>query len=144
MHATRTFFAWVRENYPKPLLVGPCNTGGAEGDDAMGAMSGKNSDSANKGSGISNLMSNVATLHELMQGTQQKLDVYSYHYYNGVFERLAAIMPGAHWDSSKAHTEEYLAVTGQSARAHARGRDQYCPGGQMWVTESGDTGDGDT
>ena len=35
-------------------------------------------------------------------------------------------------------------MAGSSARANVPGRDQYCPGGQMWVTESGDAGGGDT
>ena len=134
------FFAWVREHYPDTLLVGPCNTGGADEDDALGAMSSENSQK--KGGGIADLMGHVASLDELMQGTKEKLDVYSYHYYNGISERLASVMPGAHWDPSMAHTEAYLAVAGRSARANAPGRDKYCPGGQMWVTESGDAGGG--
>ena len=55
------------------------------------------------------MMGEVASLHDLMRGTKEKLDVYSYHYYNGISERLASVMPGAHWDPSKAHTEAYLA-----------------------------------
>ena len=134
------FFAWVRENYPDTLLVGPCNTGSADEDETLGAMSNNNSDK--QGGGIADLMGEVASLHDLMRGTKEKLDVYSYHYYNGISERLASVMPGAHWDPSKAHTEAYLAVAGSSARANVPGRDQYCPGGQMWVTESGDAGGG--
>lgn len=134
------FFAWVRKNYPGTLLVGPCNTGGADKNQGIGAMSNKNS--SNKGGGIAELMGDVPSLHALMEGTGEKLDVYSYHYYNGISERLAGMMPGAHWDASKAHTEEYMEVAAQSARANVPGRDRYCPGGQMWVTESGDAGGG--
>lgn len=64
--------------------------------------------------------------------------MYSYHYYNGVSERLQSIMPMAHWSPEKAHTEEYLAVAPGMARSNAPLRDRYVPGGQMWVTESGD------
>lgn len=134
------FFAWVRKNYPETLLVGPCNTGSADEEEALGAMSSSNN--GKKGGGIADLMGNVASLHDLMRGTQEKLDVYSYHYYNGISERLASAMPGAHWDPAQAHTDEYLVVAGQSARANVPGRDKYCPGGQMWVTESGDAGGG--
>ena len=131
------FFAWVRANYPETLLVGPCNTGGTDEGVGLGRKKGRN-----KGGGVAELMGNVASLHALMDGTKEKLDVYSYHYYNGISERLAGMMPDAHWDAAKAHTEEYLAVAAQSARANVPGRDRYCPGGQMWVTESGDAGGG--
>lgn len=134
------FFAWVREHYPDTVLVGPCNTGGSNEDDALGAMGKDNGEK--KGGGIADLMGNVASLDDLMRGTKEPLDQYSYHYYNGISERLASAMPGAHWDALMAHTEAYLAVAGQSARANVPGRDKYCPGGQMWVTESGDAGGG--
>ena len=134
------FFAWVRQNYPGTLLVGPCKTGGTGEDEALGAMSGTNN--GKKGGGIADLMGDVVSVHDLMRGTREKLDVYSYHYYNGISERLASVMPGAHWDPAKAHTDAYLAVAGQSARANASARDKYCPGGPMWVTESGDAGGG--
>ena len=118
------FFAWVREHYPETLLVGPCNTEGAGIGD------------------IADSFGLVATLDELMEGTSEKLDAYSYHYYNGISERLASIMPASHWDASQTLTEEYLSVAGESARFNVPGRDKYCPGGQMWVTESGDAGGG--
>ena len=35
-----------------------------------------------------------------------------------------------------------MAVAGKSCRANIPLRDKYCPGGQMWVTESGDAGGG--
>lgn len=125
------------------LLISVANCAGlhsADEDETLGAMSNNNSDK--QGGGIADLMGEVASLHDLMRGTKEKLDVYSYHYYNGISERLASVMPGAHWYPSKAHTEAYLAVAGSSARANVPGRDQYCPGGQMWVTESGDAGGG--
>lgn len=129
------FFAWVRANYPECLLVGPCGVDGEIGPTAE--------DSAPvAGGGIGDIMPGNATTDELMQGTKEPLDVYSYHYYNGVSERLEAIMPSMHWQPEQAHTEAYLAVAGNSARHSAPKRDQYCPGGQMWVTESGDAGGG--
>jgi len=126
------FFAWVKENYPDCLLVGPCSLG--EG--AMGKM-----DSKAAGAGIGSLMK-MCTTHDLMRGTKVPLDVFSYHYYNGASERLASMMPDAHWDASEAHTDAYLDVAPANAKAYAPLRDQYVPGGQMWVTESGDAGGG--
>lgn len=120
-------YRWVRENYPKCLLVGPCTTG----DPSVGEM----------GAGIGSIVKSCTT-KDLLENTEIKLDVFSYHYYNGVSERLASVMPKAHWASELAHTDEYLAVAGDYAKKYAVLRDQYVPDGQMWVTESGDAGGG--
>ena len=129
------FFAWLRKNYPGCLCVGPSNTG----DETMGPTTGKKQ---SHGGGVADIFSNNATCDELMDGTQEKLDVYSYHYYNGVSERLQSIMPAAHWQADQATTEAYLAVAANSCKMNIPLRDKYCPGGQMWVTESGDAGGG--
>lgn len=126
------FNGWVRENYPKCLIVGPCTLG--EG--AMGKL-----DSKNAGAGIGMMMQMCGT-DDLMRGTKVALDVFSYHYYNGVSERLAPIMPTAHWSGDEAHTDAYLAVATVNAKNYVPARDKYVPGGQMWVTESGDAGGG--
>ena len=39
-------------------------------------------------------------------------------------------------------SESYLGAAGHTARCFASYRDKYCPGGDMWVTESGDAGAG--
>ncbi len=126
------FFGWVREHYPKCLCVGPCSLG----DGAMG-----NLDMKNVGAGIGAMMQTCST-DDLMEGTNVLLDVFSYHYYNGISERLASMMPSGHWDSSEAHTDAYLAVAPANAKVYASLRDKYVPNGQMWVTESGDAGGG--
>ncbi len=129
------FNAWVRSNYPDCLLVGPCTTGDpsvyAAGDRSMGA-------------GIGSMMT-AATTDALMAGCEVPLDVFSYHYYNGISERLAPLLPPVHWFAEEAHTDAYLDVAVSCARKHLALRDKYVPGGQMWVTESGDAaGGGDT
>jgi len=126
------FNGWVRENYPNCLIVGPCSLG----DGAMGKM-----DVKNAGAGIG-MMMQICTAHDLMNGAKIPLDVFSYHYYNGVSERLASMMPAGHWNGSEAHTDEYLAVASTNANVYVPIRDKYVPGGQMWVTESGDAGGG--
>lgn len=130
------FHAWVRENYPGTLIVGPCATeSNAMGDsDKQAAMPGNG--------GIAELLPNVATTGQLMEGTKEPLDVFSYHYYNGISERLEAVMPTMHWDAEKILTEQYLAAAGRCAMDSSVLRDKYCPGGEMWVTESGDAGGG--
>ncbi|MGN0665595.1 MAG: beta-glucuronidase [Huintestinicola sp.] len=126
------FNGWVKENYSECLIVGPCTLG----DGALGKL-----DSKKAGAGIGALMK-VCTTHDLMKDTRIPLDVFSYHYYNGISERGSAMMPSAHWDGSEAHTDEYLSVAPFNVQNYAPLRDKYVPGGQMWVTESGDSGGG--
>jgi len=126
------FHKWVRENYPDTLIVGPCTI------DAMnGAASGDRSTA-----GVGAAFGVTLTTDELMEGCTEKLDVFSYHYYNGISERLASMMPQMHWQPDQTLSEEYLAMAGNCARFAAASRDKYVPGGQMWVTESGDAGGG--
>ncbi|MEE0510760.1 MAG: beta-glucuronidase [Peptococcaceae bacterium] len=129
------FFAWVRKNYPDCLCVGPCTTGGDN------IALGKNGTDQKSG-GIEQLAKKVYNCSDLMNGTKEPLDIFSYHYYNGVSERLASVMPSGHWDASDAMSEPYLATALNFAQTYAPMRDQYCPGGEMWVTESGDAGGG--
>ena len=68
------------------------------------------------------------------------MDLFSYHYYNGVSERGAAM--GGHWPAEAVFTEMYLDVAPNCARQYVARRAKYVPGGQMWVTESGDAGCG--
>ncbi len=126
------FNRWVKEHYPNCLLVGPCSLGEA----AIGKF-----DSKSVGAGIGVLMQ-TCTTDDLMNGTKVPLDVFSYHYYNGVSERLASMMPKGHWLGEEAHTDAYLSVAPENARVYAPLRDKYVPRGQMWVTESGDAGGG--
>ena len=126
------FHKWVRENHPGTLIVGPCTTDG----NAL-----KMGPSDKGAAGIADVMYSCST-EELMEGCTEKVEVFSYHYYNGISERLESIMPSMHWQSSETLSEEYLAMAGNAARAFAPYRDKYAPGAQMWVTESGDAGGG--
>ena len=124
------FHKWVRENYPDCLVVGPCTV------DPEALSGGEGG-----GAGIGDAFQSCTT-GELMDGCTEKLDVFSYHYYNGVSERMAAMMPSAYTPAEGAMSEAYLGMAGMCARALAPYRDKYCPGGEMWVTESGDAGAG--
>ena len=125
------FASWVKKNYPKCIVVGPCAIG-----DADTAGIGKK---ASAGIGA---MADVCTAEKLLADTKVKLDVFSYHYYNGVSERLEAMMPSAHWSYEQAHTDQYLSVAEDTAKAYAALRDKYVGGDTLWVTESGDAGGG--
>ena len=80
------------------------------------------------------------TTEDLLGEYKNPCDVFSYHYYNGVSERGAAM--GGHWPYQAILTEQYMGVAAHCARQYVPKRDKYVPGGQMWVTESGDAGCG--
>ncbi len=124
------FGAWLRENYPDCLFVGPCTVGDID-------MFGIGNDGA--GGGMAAGMQ-IVTTEELLGDQKVKMDVFSYHYYNGVSERGAAM--GGHWPVEACLTEQYLGVAANCTRQYTGRRDKYVPGGQLWVTESGDAGCG--
>ena len=124
------FFKWVKENYPNCKVVGPCTV--------FAGSSSKDVDAA----ALAAMMPDNCTTEQLMEGHTQPIDVFSYHYYNGISDRLAAAMPHMHWDFEKTISDEYLGIPGTTARMMAPYRDRWCPNGQMWVTESGDAGGG--
>ncbi len=126
------FFQWLRANYPECICIGPSSVGD-------GLSFGGND---NKSGGIEQLVGKNCSTAELLEGTREPLDVFSYHYYNGVSERLASVMPSGHWLAESANTEEYLDVALNCARTYVPIRDKYAPGTEMWVTESGDAGGG--
>lgn len=129
------FVKFMRENYPETLLVGPCTVG----DFNLFAADESQSRGDAFGGGLAAGFETWTT-EQLMEGFTEKLDVFSYHYYNGVSERGAAM--GGHWPADKVLTENYLSIAGECARFYAPHRDRYVPGAQMWVTESGDAGGG--
>ena len=51
-------------------------------------------------------------------------------------------MPSAYTLAEGAMSEGYLGAAAHTARCFTSYRDKYCPGGEMWVTESGDAGAG--
>ena len=124
------FGAWLKKNYPECLFVGPCTVGDID-------MFGVGLDGAGGGMAAG---FEIITTEQLLGDYNTQMDVFSYHYYNGVSERGAAM--GGHWPYEACLTEQYLSVAASCARQYTARRDRYVPGGQMWVTESGDAGCG--
>ena len=122
------FGAWLKENYPECLFVGPCTVGDI---DMFGTMEGAGGMAAGF---------DMVTTEQLLGEYKSQMDVFSCHYYNGVSERGAAM--GGHWPYEAVLSEKYLSVAASCARQYTGKRDKYVPGGQMWVTESGDAGCG--
>jgi len=126
------FHKWVRQHYPDCVVVGPSSTD--SGAVPMGPV-GKG------GAGVADIMYSCST-DALFNGAETRPDIFSYHYYNGISERLEGIMPAAHWSAEEAQSEAYLSMSGLVARAYSKFRDKYTPSVPMWVTESGDAGGG--
>ncbi len=125
------FHKWLRENYPGVLVVGPSATEDTAGDPEVKATG-----------GVAGLAGNLATTDELMEGTTEKLDIFSYHYYNGISERLELLMPAMRWSPDTVLTERYLNMAAYCCKFYMPMRDKHCPGGEMWCTESGEAAGG--
>ena len=123
------FTKWVHENYPECLVVGPCSVGCGK----MGKIDTEK--------GIMKKLTSSMSTDKLLNGSKEKMDVYSYHYYNGVSGRITTL-PFIHWSPKKAASEAYLDAAPYTAKANVPYRDEYAPGAEMWVTESGDAGGG--
>ncbi len=132
------FAKWLKENYPECLYVGPSAVGGMR--EALN-MGGKKKQTQGTG-GVEQLARENVNVDALLDGCKEPLDVYSYHYYNGVSDRLASVMPSAHWQAHQANGEAFLNVPIAMCHYQMGKRDKYCPGGEMWVTESGEAGGG--
>ncbi len=132
------FHRWVRKYYPECLIVGPSDT---DPKAMVYDPDGKPYGMVEGGAGIADALP-YCTTAELLDGCIEKLDVFSYHYYNGVSERMAAMAPQSFTPYEQAMSEAYLGMAGICARCFGPYRDKYVPGGEMWVTESGDAGAG--
>ena len=99
------FTKWVHENYPECLVVGPCSVGGGK----MGKM--------NVEKGLMKRLAGSMATENLLKGSKEKMDVYSYHYYNGVSGRITTL-PFVHWSADKATSEEYLDAAPYTALAN--------------------------
>ena len=86
------FHSWVRENYPDTILVGPCTVDTMK----MGDMS---------TAGVGAAFGTTCSTDDLLNGAVIMPQVFSYHYYNGISERLAAVMPKAHWPAEMATSD---------------------------------------
>lgn len=123
------FNKWLHDNYPECKAVGPCSFNGK--------MGGLNIEKFP----VKQLMQKIST-DAFLKDAKEPMDVFSYHYYNGVSERIAAGLHFVHWKNSLITSEEYLDGAPYCAKSAAKMRDKYMPGAQMWVTESGDAGGG--
>lgn len=120
------FAKWLRENHPETTLVGPgC---------------------------CMDIPRYLLFLPEPCDSSAQILKslticpkVFSCHSYTGASERLAGLNP-MHWNFDEVLSEKYLATTvDEDIAFYGTIRDQYIPGGEIWVTESADAyGGGNT
>ena len=114
---------WVRANYPDTIIVGPSTISGEYG---MGPSK-----------ALWNM--DIIPTEQLLEDAQEPLDIFSYHFYNGVSERFASILPGGHWLPEQALSEAYLDAAPACAKRYLSKRDRFVPGAPIWVTEAGDS-----
>ena len=124
------FNKWLHDNYPECLAVGPCSVGGGK----MGKLDTEKFP-------LKLFMKKMGT-EAFIKDAKEPMEVFSYHYYNGVSERIAAGLHFVHWKDSLITSEEYLDAAPYCEKSAAKIRDKYMPGAQLWVTESGDAGGG--
>ncbi|MBQ2818125.1 MAG: beta-glucuronidase [Clostridia bacterium] len=136
------FHKWIRDNYPECLIIGPSDTDPkAMTLDADGNRHPFAAETA-LSAGVAEALPYCSTA-DLLDGCKEPLDIFSYHYYNGISERMAAMMPAAFTPYEQCMSEEYLGTASHCARCFTSYRDKYAtPNGEMWVTESGDAGGG--
>ena len=132
------FHKWLRANYPEVIAVGPCT---CDPEPMRQYMEENGEDVSSGGGGVADVFPSCTTT-DLLEGCTEKLDVFSYHYYNGVSERMRAMSPTMFTPATEATSEKYLNMARNCARAYSKYSDIYCPGADMWVTESGDAGAG--
>ena len=117
------FFAkWLRENYPEILIVGPSSATNEKGIHPMTEIPG-------------NLLRLIPT-REMLATCKEKMDIFSYHYYNGVSERVA--FGGKCYPIKKACSEDYLSIAELACKYYVKMSSEVTSNGQLWVTESGD------
>lgn len=129
------FARFIRENYPETKVVALSACGDPVKVDGKAVGIANVSEDVASGFGMK-----VFSTQDFVKVAKEVPDVFSYHCYNGVSERLAVL--GAHWDADKTLSEEYLNVAPATARFYRDIRDEWAPGTQMWVTEAGDAGGG--
>lgn len=116
------FARWLRANYPEILIVGPSSATTEKGIHPMLDDAGK--------------YVRMAPTTDMLNAPEEKPDIFSYHYYNGVSERGAA--GGGHWDVDMACSEEYLEVVECAVKYYINMSSKVTTNEQLWVTESGD------
>ena len=117
------FFArWLRKNYPEILIVGPSSATNEKGIHPMTEIPG-------------NLLKLIPT-KEMLAASEEKPDIFSYHYYNGVSERVA--FGGKCYKIEKACSEDYLSVAELACKYYKKMSSEVTDNGLLWVTESGD------
>jgi hypothetical protein len=70
------------------------------------------------------------------------IDVFSYHFYGGVSKRCTRPRAVPQTTPETAMSVEWLSRTDHEQAFYAALRDRFLPGGQIWLTETGETGCG--
>jgi heparanase 1 len=117
----KSFATFLRSESPKTIFLGPGSIG--EGVPMIEGMP---------------LPSMIST-EDMLRATGPVFDAFSYHFYTTLSERCVGTK-GLSWE--KALSPAYLDRNPAAEAYYAHLRDQYVPGKQMWLTETGEAGCG--
>ncbi len=116
----KVFQPFVKKAAPGTLILGPGSVGeaGSLGD-------------------VMNM--NLIKSKDMLTEEGPGLDVFSYHFYGGVSKRCSQMGAASQRTPETALSAEWLGRTERDEAYYAKLRDEYLPGGPLWLTETGET-----
>jgi hypothetical protein len=85
------------------------------------------------------VMPNIISSEDMMKATGPVFDAFSYHFYGTVSKRCAASMgPDVMMKPENALTQKWFGRNIAVEQFYSKIRDQYLPGKDMWLTETGE------
>jgi hypothetical protein len=117
----KVFQAYMKKAAPEVKLLGPGSVG--------------------EGAPLTANMPGVTMLNsaDMLTASGPGLDAFSYHFYGGVSQRCVRLGAPSQTSPETALSAGWLDRTERDEEFYAKLRDQYVPGGPMWLTETGET-----
>ncbi len=117
----KVFQAYMKKEAPEVKLLGPGSVG--------------------EGAPLTANMPGVTMLNsaDMLTAAGSGLDAFSYHFYGGVSQRCVRLGSPSQTSPETALSANWLSRTERDEEFYAKLRDQFLPGGPMWLTETGET-----
>jgi hypothetical protein len=117
----KVFQAYMKQAAPEVKILGPGSVG--------------------EGAPLTANMPGVTMLNsdDMLKAAGPGLDAFSYHFYGGVSQRCVRLGSPSQTSPETALSANWLERTEKDEEFYAKLRDQYLPGGAMWLTETGET-----
>ena len=82
---------------------------------------------------------NLIKSADMLKAEGPGLDAFSYHFYGGVSKRCGRLGAASQTSPETALSADWLARSEHDEEFYAKLRDEYLPGGPIWLTETGET-----